>query len=190
MYKYVSSCCAISIKHLMNKINILQKVRIIFSTRLYQFGDCLTQKSESQSKLDSLHSPRWGYLKHKLFVLGVFSHHGIYRQMAIAYFWALEQWRQVCHFNVIKTFRRPSHMQTNKCLNTHAVVEQRVPVPRLYTIITARRPWPVGNSRRNNSETLLMVPLSLLSKHKLTQNINGKHYNGRHMRERTKQKYF
>ena len=76
-------------------------------------------------------------------------------------FGALEQWCQVpilwlevCHFNVITTFRRLPHMQmVNKCMKTHAVVEQRVPVPPLYTIITARRPWPVGNSGRKNSAT-------------------------------------
>ena len=37
-------------------------------------------------------------------------------------------------------------MQTvKKLINTHAVAERRVPAPPLYTIITARRPWPVEN---------------------------------------------
>ena len=55
-----------------------------------------------------------------------------------------------------------------KQINSHAVAEQRVPVPPLYTIITARRPWPVGNSGKEKSATLLMLPVCLFSKHKLT----------------------
>ena len=40
-----------------------------------------------------------------------------------------------------------------------AVAGQRVPAPPLYTIITARREWPVGNSGERKSTMLLMLPL-------------------------------
>ena len=61
----------------------------------------------------------------------------------------------------------------------HSATVQRVPAPRLYTIITARRPWPVRNSGKIKSATLLMLPVCLFSKPRKAQNINGRHYNGK-----------
>ena len=61
-------------------------------------------------------------------------------------------------------------------INTHAVAEPSASGAPLYTIITARRPWPVGNGGKRKSARVYLA-------NKLTQNINGKHYNGKHMME-------
>jgi hypothetical protein len=66
----------------------------------------------------------------------------------------------------------------------HLLAAQRVPAHPLHIIITARRRGQWGNSEDKVSSAAL-APLCLLSKHKLTQNINEKH-----MMECTKQQCF
>ena len=36
----------------------------------------------------------------------------------------------------------------------------------------------------------IIIPVALFGKHQLTQNINGKHYNGKHMEACAKRHYF
>ena len=55
------------------------------------------------------------------------------------------------------------YANSRKKVNTNAVLEQRVPSNPLYTSITAGRPWPVGNSGKKKSATLLILPLCIFS---------------------------
>ena len=63
----------------------------------------------------------------------------------------------------------PPHLQTvKKKINRHA--EQIAPGTALYTVITARRPLPLGNSGEE-SETLLMLPAVFI----MQTQMNTKH---------------